>query len=127
MDIERWLLPEGSEDLLPPLAARVEKVRRHLDLFELWGYKYVIPPMFEYLESLLTGSGEELDLLTFKALDLYPEGRLDFVPTSLRRSRESMRIVCVSLEFKGFVMCGNGRENRSSLHFFRTKSNKCWR
>ncbi|MEC8300034.1 MAG: ATP phosphoribosyltransferase regulatory subunit [Pseudomonadota bacterium] len=71
MNIERWLLPEGSEDLLPPLAARVETVRRHLlDLFELWGYKYVIPPMFEYLESLLTGSGEELDLLTFKALDL---------------------------------------------------------
>ena len=71
MDIERWLLPEGSEDLLPPLAPRVEKVRRHLlDLFELWGYNYVIPPMFEYLESLLTGSGEELDLLTFKALDL---------------------------------------------------------
>jgi len=71
MNIERWLLPEGSEDLLPPLASRVEGVRRHLlDLFELWGYKYVVPPMFEYLESLLTGSGEELDLLTFKALDL---------------------------------------------------------
>ncbi len=71
MNIERWLLPEGSEDLLPPQAERVERVRRQLlDIFELWGYEYVIPPMFEYLESLLTGAGEELDLLTFKALDL---------------------------------------------------------
>ena len=71
MNIDRWLLPEGSEDLLPPQAKRVERVRRHLlDLFELWGYEYVMPPMFEYLESLLTGAGEELDLLTFKALDL---------------------------------------------------------
>ena len=71
MNIDRWLLPEGSEDLLPPQAKRVERVRRHLlDLFELWGYEYVMPPMFEYLESLLTGAGKELDLLTFKALDL---------------------------------------------------------
>ena len=61
MNIDRWLLPEGSEDLLPPQAKRVERVRRHLlDLFELWGYEYVMPPMFEYIESLLTGAGEEL-------------------------------------------------------------------
>ena len=71
MNIERWLLPDGSEELLPPEAQRVEEVRRQLlDIFELWGYEYVIPPMFEYLESLFTGAGEELDLLTFKALDL---------------------------------------------------------
>jgi ATP phosphoribosyltransferase regulatory subunit len=71
MDNERWLLPDGVEDLLPPQAKRVENVRRNLlDLFERWGYDYVIPPIVEYLESLLTGTGKDLDLLTFKTVDL---------------------------------------------------------
>ena len=68
---DRWLLPDGVEDVLPPQARRVEAVRRHLlDLFETWGYEYVIPPMIEYLESLLTGTGHDLDLKTFKIVDL---------------------------------------------------------
>lgn len=68
---DRWLLPDGVGDLLPPEAGRVESVRRHLlDLFETWGYDYVIPPMVEYLESLLTGTGRDLDLKTFKVVDL---------------------------------------------------------
>jgi len=46
MDNERWLLPDGVEDLLPPQAKRVENVRRNLlDLFERWGYDYVIPQL----------------------------------------------------------------------------------
>ena len=72
MDIvDRWLLPAGVEDVLPPQARRHEEVRRRfLDLFESWGYDYVIPPMIEYLESLLTGTGRDLDLKTFKVVDL---------------------------------------------------------
>jgi len=69
--VDRWLLPDGVEDVLPPQARELEEVRRRfLDLFEAWGYDYVIPPMIEYLESLLTGTGRDLDIKTFKVVDL---------------------------------------------------------
>lgn len=68
--INRWLLPEGVEEILPPKAMQLEHLRRTiLDLFSTWGYEFVIPPMIEYLESLLTGTGEDLDLKTFKLTD----------------------------------------------------------
>ena len=68
--VDRWLLPDGVEDILPSQAKRLEEVRRRLlDLFSTWGYDYVIPPMIEYLESLLTGTGRDLDLKTFKVID----------------------------------------------------------
>lgn len=67
---DRWLLPEGVDEILPPEARRLEAMRRRLlDLFDLWGYELVMPPLVEYLESLLTGSGRELDLQTFKLTD----------------------------------------------------------
>ncbi len=67
----RWLLPDGVEDVLPPQAKQLEQIRRRLlDLYETWGYSYVIPPMIEFLESLLTGTGHDLDLKTFKVVDL---------------------------------------------------------
>lgn len=66
----RWLLPEGIEELLPPEAAALDLLRRRLvDLFSAWGYELVIPPLVEYLESLLTGTGNDLDLRTFKLTD----------------------------------------------------------
>ncbi|MDA0977002.1 MAG: ATP phosphoribosyltransferase regulatory subunit [Proteobacteria bacterium] len=69
--VDRWLLPDGVEDVLPPQAKKLEVVRRRLlDLFETWGYEYVIPPTVEFLESLLTGTGKDLDLKTFKVVDL---------------------------------------------------------
>ncbi|MBC7755363.1 MAG: ATP phosphoribosyltransferase regulatory subunit [Bdellovibrio sp.] len=65
-----WLLPEFIEDVLPAEAARIESLRRQLlDLFKVYGYQYVIPPMLEYLESLITGTGHDLDLATFKVVD----------------------------------------------------------
>jgi ATP phosphoribosyltransferase regulatory subunit len=67
---DRWLLPEGIDEVLPPHAARLESLRRNiLDLFSSWGYELVIPPLIEYLESLLTGMGRDLDLQTFKLTD----------------------------------------------------------
>ena len=67
---ERWLLPEGMEELVPPESARLERTRRSLlDLFSGWGYEIVTPPFIEYLESLLTGTGEDLELHTFKLID----------------------------------------------------------
>ena len=65
-----WLLPDGIEEVLPRDSARLEKLRRQLiDLYGAWGYDLVIPPFIEYLESLLTGSGHDLNLQTFKLTD----------------------------------------------------------
>ena len=67
---DRWLLPEGVEELLPPEAGRLECLRRAvLDLYRGWGYELVVPPLIEFLESLLTGMGSDLDLQTFKITD----------------------------------------------------------
>ncbi|MDX9768278.1 MAG: ATP phosphoribosyltransferase regulatory subunit [Ectothiorhodospiraceae bacterium] len=66
----RWLLPEGIEEALPELADRLEHYRRRLlDLYRGWGYELVMPPLIEYVESLLTGTGHDLDLNTFKLID----------------------------------------------------------
>ncbi|VXC16621.1 ATP phosphoribosyltransferase regulatory subunit [Pseudomonas sp. 8Z] len=68
--VDRWLLPDGIEEVLPPEAARIEAARRQvLDLFQRWGYEFVVTPHIEYLESLLTGAGQDLDLRTFKVTD----------------------------------------------------------
>lgn len=68
--MRNWLLPEFIEDVLPAEAARIEQLRRQLlDLFKVHGYQYVIPPTLEYLESLITGTGRDLDLATFKVVD----------------------------------------------------------
>jgi ATP phosphoribosyltransferase regulatory subunit len=65
-----WLLPENVEDVLPPQAWRMEDMRRALlDLFRSRGYQLVIPPLMEYVDSLLTGVGADLDLKTFKLVD----------------------------------------------------------
>lgn len=67
---DRWLLPEGIEEVLPAEAGRLEILRRKvLDMFATWGYQQVIPPFIEYIESLLTGTGHALDLQTFKLID----------------------------------------------------------
>jgi ATP phosphoribosyltransferase regulatory subunit len=68
--MRNWVLPENFEDILPPQAQRVERMRaKLLELFRVHGYELVIPPMLEYLESLLTGTGHVLDLRTFKLVD----------------------------------------------------------
>lgn len=68
--MQRWVLPESIEDVLPAEARRLEALRRALlDAFELHGYQLVAPPLLEYLDSLLTGSGRDLDLSTFKLVD----------------------------------------------------------
>ncbi|MEH6564999.1 MAG: ATP phosphoribosyltransferase regulatory subunit [Halopseudomonas sp.] len=68
--VDRWLLPDGIDEVLPVEAARIEAARRQLlDLFSCWGYDLVITPHIEYLESLLTGAGHDLDLQTFKMTD----------------------------------------------------------
>lgn len=92
----RWLLPDGIEEVLPPMAGRVESLRRNLlDLYKSWGYDLVIPPFVEFLESLLTGVGSDLDLKTFKVTDQLT-GRLmgvraDMTPQVARIDAHSLK------------------------------------
>ncbi|MCB1733744.1 MAG: ATP phosphoribosyltransferase regulatory subunit [Gammaproteobacteria bacterium] len=70
MKDQRWILPEGIEEVAPPRAHELEVLRRELvDLYATWGYRLIMPPMVEYLESLLVGSARDLDLDTVKFVD----------------------------------------------------------
>jgi ATP phosphoribosyltransferase regulatory subunit len=65
-----WVLPDHIADVLPSEARHIEELRRELlDTARGYGYELVLPPLVEYLESLLTGTGEALDLQTFKLVD----------------------------------------------------------
>lgn len=67
---DRWLLPVGVEETLPAEAAQIENLRRKvLDLLDTWGYELVMPPLMEFLDSLLTGVGHGLEIDTFKLTD----------------------------------------------------------
>jgi ATP phosphoribosyltransferase regulatory subunit len=67
---DRWLLPDGVEEILPHEARPIELLRRRLlELYRTWGYDMVIPPLLEYTDSLLIGLGRDVDLLTFKVTD----------------------------------------------------------
>ncbi len=68
--MNRWLLPEDIADVLPAEARKVESLRRAiLDLYQSYGYELVAPPILEFLDSLLTGTGTDLNLQTFKLVD----------------------------------------------------------
>lgn len=65
-----WVLPDHIADVLPSEARHIEEIRRNLlDMARCYGYELVMPPLLEHLESLLTGTGEALDLQTFKLVD----------------------------------------------------------
>jgi ATP phosphoribosyltransferase regulatory subunit len=71
-----WLLPENIADVLPSEARKIEELRRlMLDTFRTYGYEMVMPPMLEYVESLLAGAGQDTDSKTFKLVDAM-SGRL---------------------------------------------------
>lgn len=68
--LTHWRLPKGVDEVLPPQAWELERLRRQvLDVFVSWGYDYLEPPVIEYLDALLVGSGEDLDLQTLKVVD----------------------------------------------------------
>ena len=68
--LDKWLLPEGVEELLPAEAHKLETLRRRLlDLYEGWGYELVFTPLVEFLESLLVGPSQDLDVHTCKITD----------------------------------------------------------
>ncbi|MEZ5493526.1 MAG: ATP phosphoribosyltransferase regulatory subunit [Pseudomonadales bacterium] len=86
---DRWLLPDGIEELLPAQAARAEQLRSQLlKLYRRWGYALVIPPLVEFTDSLLVSGTHDLDLQTCKVTDQL-SGRLmgvraDITPQAAR-------------------------------------------
>lgn len=65
-----WVLPDQFADVLPSEARHIEDLRRALlDTARCHGFELVMPPLLEHLDSLLTGTGEALDLQTFKLVD----------------------------------------------------------
>jgi ATP phosphoribosyltransferase regulatory subunit len=91
---DRWLLPDGVEEILPERAQKVEQLRRQLvDLYRSWGYELVIPPLIEFTESLFSGVGRDLELLTLKVTDQV-SGRMmglraDMTPQAARMDAHS--------------------------------------
>ena len=91
-----WLLPEGIDELLPAQARALEGLRRELlDTFATWGYQMVVTPFIEFLDSLLTGTGRDLELQTFKLID-QASGRLlgvraDITPQAARIDAHRLR------------------------------------
>ena len=68
--MSKWALPEYIADVLPPEARRIEKLRRILqDSFRAHGYELTLPPLLEYVDSLFTGTGHDMELSTFKLVD----------------------------------------------------------
>lgn len=66
----RWLLPDGVDEILPPQASELESLRRDiLDLYSTWGYELVMTPLIEFLDSLLILPSNDLQLRTFKIVD----------------------------------------------------------
>ena len=108
--IAPWLLPDGIEEALPPQAEALERLRaRCIEQFHCWGYELVSPPLVEYLDSLLTGIGNDLDLQTFKITDQL-SGRMmgvraDMTPQVARiEAHRLRRDTPVRLSYVGVVL-----------------------
>jgi ATP phosphoribosyltransferase regulatory subunit len=104
----RWLLPEAIEDVLPREALRIEAMRRAvLDEFIAHGYELVIPPLLEYIESLVSERGQDLDLRTFKLVDqLSGRGmgvRADITP---QVARIDAHLCSIARASPGFAIAG---------------------
>ncbi len=108
-NVDRWLLPDGVEEVLPGQALQIERVRRELlDLYRRWGYEFVIPPLMEFTDSLL-GLGQDLDLMTFKVTDQLSGRtlgiRADITPQTARMDAHSLhRVGANRLCYAGHVL-----------------------
>jgi ATP phosphoribosyltransferase regulatory subunit len=115
-----WRLPRGVDELLPPRAWDLEILRRRvLDVFISWGFDYVEPPLIEYLDALLVGSGEDLDLQTLKVVDQVSGRQLgvraDMTSQALRIDAHSIPTEGVQrLCYAGAVVFANPKNSQSS-------------
>ena len=110
MATKRWMLPDGMEEALPPVSWQLERLRRKLlDHYHDAGYELILPPLVEHLDTLLTGSGSDLERQTFKFAD--PEGgrmlgiRADMTPQAARiAARRYAQSEVVRLCYLGTVL-----------------------
>ncbi|MFP5439911.1 MAG: ATP phosphoribosyltransferase regulatory subunit [Gammaproteobacteria bacterium] len=96
MSADRWLLPDGVEEALPARARALEALRRRLlDLYAGWGYELVMPPLIEFLDSLLCAAGPDVSLQTFRLTDQLSGRalgvRADITPQVARIDAHSLR------------------------------------
>lgn len=94
--VERWMLPEGVDELLPERAALAEQMRRDiLDLFKSWGYQLVVPPLIEFTDSLLIGMGKDIETQSFRLTDQISGKsmavRADITPQTARIDAHSLK------------------------------------
>ncbi|MCK5881996.1 MAG: ATP phosphoribosyltransferase regulatory subunit, partial [Sinobacterium sp.] len=94
--INRWLLPEGVEEILPGKAWSIQHYQQSvLELFSSWGYDFVIPPLVEYTDSLLLDHSSDIDLQTFKLVDQLSGRslgiRADITPQTCRIDAHSLK------------------------------------
>ncbi len=94
--VDRWMLPEGVDELLPAQARVAERMRRDLlDLFASWGYQLVMPSLIEFTDSLLIGLGQDVDIQTFRLTDQISGKpmavRADITPQAARIDAHSMQ------------------------------------
>ncbi|ODS22833.1 ATP phosphoribosyltransferase regulatory subunit [Candidatus Endobugula sertula] len=110
INVDRWLLPDGVEEILPTQAQGVEQLRRQLlDLYRSWGYELVIPPLLEFTESLFSGVGRDLEQLTLKVTDQLSGRtmglRADMTPQAARMDAHSfVRQGCSRLCYADHVL-----------------------
>ncbi|MEZ5489328.1 MAG: ATP phosphoribosyltransferase regulatory subunit [Gammaproteobacteria bacterium] len=94
----RWILPEGVEEILPDEAFVLESLRREiLDLYSSWGYQLVMTPFVEFLDSLLVGTSQDLDLHTFKVTDQL-SGRMMGIRADMTPQVARIDAHCLNLE-----------------------------
>lgn len=94
--VNRWLLPEGVEEILPSKAWSIQHYQQSvLELFASWGYDLVIPPLVEYTDSLLLDHSSDIDLQTFKLVDQLSGRslgiRADITPQTCRIDAHSLK------------------------------------
>jgi len=94
--VDRWMLPEGVDELLPERAAVAEQLRRNiLDLLKSWGYQLVVPPLIEFTDSLLIGMGKDIETQSFRLTDQISGKsmavRADITPQTARIDAHSLK------------------------------------
>ena len=94
--VDRWMLPEGVDELLPERAAVAEQLRRNiLDLLKSWGYQLVVPPLIEFTDSLLIGMGKDIETQSFRLTDQISGKSMavcaDITPQTARMDAHSLK------------------------------------
>lgn len=116
----RWQqVPLGARDLIPVDAERREALARALrEEFGRWGYREVVTPTFEYLETIVWGAGPGVQDQLFKIVDtngallaLRPEMTVPIArmaATRLLQDARVLRLAYVAEVFRG-QEAGQGR------------------